>query len=573
MNGSCQKRWEAPLRAPETYINALVDRSIHPVLAQMFYRRGYTDPAQALEFLRPYGKDDNPFRLKGMDDAVYRLRMAIRNKEPIAVYGDFDADGVTSTVLLVQVLERLGADARPYIPDRVDEGYGLNTPALKYLADQGIRVVITVDCGIRSVKEVEAANQFGLDVIISDHHSVGSILPPALAVLNPKQPDCSYPEKMLAGVGLAYKLAQALYMEAQRRGYKKNSEWRPQDWLDLVAVGTVADIAPLVGENRMLVQEGLKRLNQPDRPGLKALYGVAGVKLGGVNATSIGFFIGPRINAAGRLRSAMLSYDLLQATEMSKASRLASELDSINQQRQQKTDQMQSWAEEGMPGDPADEPLLFAADPRFERGVVGLVASRLTEQYYRPSAVVQVGEEESHGSCRSIPEFHITHALEQCDDLLERYGGHAAAAGFTVRNENIEPLQERLLDIAAGELADQELMPALVIDAELPLSQLDLALADALAQLEPTGEGNRTPLFAAHGVSIQDRRTVGAEGKHLKLIVSDGSAPMDAITFRRGSEIDTLPEKVDIAYHLEAGEWNNQRRIQINIQDIRPAKE
>lgn len=573
MNGSYLKRWEAPPRAPETYINALADYNIHPVLAQMFYRRGYADPTQALEFLSPYRKDDNPFRLKGMDDAVYRLRMAIRDKEPIAVYGDFDADGVTSTVLLVQVLERLGADVRPYIPDRVDEGYGLNTPALKSLADQNVRLVITVDCGIRSVREVEEANRFGLDIIISDHHSVGSAVPPALAVINPKQPGCPYPEKMLAGVGLAYKLAQALYMEAQRRGYKKGGEWRPQDWLDLVAVGTVADIAPLVGENRMLVQEGLKRLNQPDRPGLKALYGVAGVKLGCVNTTSIGFFIGPRINAAGRLRSAMLSYELLQATEMSKAARLAADLDTINQQRQHKTDQMQSWAVENMPGDPADEPLLFSADPRFEQGVVGLVASRLTEQYYRPSVVVQVGQGESHGSCRSIPEFHITHALELCDDLLERYGGHAAAAGFTVRNENIEPLQERLFDVAVEELADQDLMPSLIIDAELPLGQVNFALADALAELEPTGEGNRAPLFVARSVSIQDRRTVGAEGKHLKLMVSDGAASMDAIAFRRGDELESLPEKVDIAYCLESNEWNNQRRVQLTIQDIRPAEE
>jgi len=229
---------------------------------------------------------------------------------------------------------------------------------------------------------------------------------------------------------------------------------------------------------------------------------------------------------------------------------------------------MQSWAEEGIPGEPADEPILFSADPRFERGVVGLVASRLTEQYYRPSAVVQVGKEKSHGSCRSIPEFHITHALEQCDDLLERYGGHAAAAGFTVHNENIEPLQERLFDIAAEELAEKELIPTLVIDAELPLHQANLELADALSKLEPTGEGNQTPLFMAHDVVIQDRHTVGSEGKHLKLLVSDGAAPMEAIAFRRGNEVDTLPERVNIAYHLEANEWNNQRRLQINIQDI-----
>ncbi|MBN1429746.1 MAG: single-stranded-DNA-specific exonuclease RecJ [Anaerolineae bacterium] len=569
MNGSYQKRWELPPPVPEDYVDHLTRLQIHPVLAQVFYRRGYAEPAQVIEFLSPYSQDDNPFRLKGMEDAVYRLRLAIRKKEPIAVYGDFDADGVTATVLLSQVLEQLGAVVSPYIPDRVDEGYGLNTLALKRLADQGVRVVLTVDCGIRSVREVEDGNRFGLDIIITDHHSVGASVPPALAIINPKQPDCPYPEKMLAGVGLAYKLAQGLYMEAQRRGYKKNSEWRPEDWLDLVAIGTVADIVPLLGENRMLVQEGLRRLNRPNRPGLKALYGVSGVKLGEVNAMSIGFFIGPRINAAGRLKSAMLSYDLLQVSDMSKATQLASDLNDINQQRQRKTDEMQAWAEENIPGDPADEPILFSADPRFERGVVGLVASRLTELYYRPSAVVQVGQDESHGSCRSIPEFHFTHALDQCADLLERYGGHAAAAGFTVRNDNIELLQERLFDIAAEALADKELLPALVIDARLPLHQADLDLVDALAQLEPTGEGNRTPLFESQGVEIRDRHTVGADGKHLKLLLSDGSTSLEAIAFRRGNEIDTLPDRVDIAYHLESSQWHNQRRLQINIQDIR----
>ncbi|MBN1313221.1 MAG: single-stranded-DNA-specific exonuclease RecJ [Anaerolineae bacterium] len=568
VNGSYQKRWEIPSPAPGHYIDNLVRHDIHPVLAQIFYSRGYTEPAQALEFLCPYSKDDNPFRLKGMEDAVYRLRLAIRNKEPIAVYGDFDADGVTATVLLTQVLRQLGAIVSPYIPDRVDEGYGLNTPALKNLAGQGVRVVVTVDCGIRSIREIEEGNRAGLDIIITDHHSVGAAVPPALSIINPKQPDCPYPEKMLAGVGLAYKLAQGLYMEAKRRGYKKGGDWRPEDWLDLVAIGTVADIVPLVGENRVLVRDGLKRLNHPERPGLKALYGVAGVKLGNVNAMSIGFFIGPRINAAGRLRSAMLSYELLQADQMSKAAQLATELNDVNQLRQRKTDEMQTWAEESIPGDPADEPILFSADPRFERGVVGLVASRLTEQYYRPSAVVQVGQEESHGSCRSIPEFHITHALEQCDDLLERYGGHAAAAGFTVSNENIEPLQERLFDIAAEELAEKELIPTLVIDTELPLQQANLELVDALARLEPTGEGNQTPLFMAQDVVIRDRHTVGTDGKHLKLAISDGTSSLEAIAFRRGDEVDTLPERVNIAYHLEVNEWNNQRRLQLNIQDI-----
>jgi single-stranded-DNA-specific exonuclease len=564
-------QWKLPIPVPEEFVAQMAERAIHPIVAQILYRRGFADPDQAVDLLAAYHKDDNPFGLKGMTEAVYRLRMAIRNREAIAVYGDFDCDGVSATVVLTQALLRLGANVRPYIPSRVDEGYGLNSPALQSLAEEGIKLVVTVDCGIRSVQEVADGNRYGLDIIISDHHSLGPEMPPALAVINPKQEGCAYPEKMLAGVGLAYKVAQALYMEAHRRGYDKGDGWHPSDWLDLVAIGTVADIAPLIGENRMLVQDGLKKLNSPQRPGLKALYGVAGVKPGRVSATTIGFLLGPRINAAGRLRSASLAFDLLSSVEMSQAVRLAEELNSLNQERQQKTDQMQGWAEEILPADLPSESLLFAADPRFEQGVVGLVASRLTEAYYRPSVVVQMGDEESHGSCRSIPEFHITHALDQCSDLLERHGGHAAAAGFTVRNDRIDPLRERLHDIAHQELDGQELIPSLNIDAELPLGEVSFEVADALAGLEPTGEANRMPLFIARDLSIVERRLVGAEGKHLKLALTDGASRAEAIAFRMGAQLGSLPERIDVAYHLEADEWNERRRLQLNLRDIRPA--
>lgn len=564
--------WNIAPPAPVSFVERMEGLGIHPILAQVLYRRGFTTPEEARSFLNFYDEDDNPFRLKGMVEAVYRLRMAIRRKESIAVYGDFDCDGVCATVLLVQVLQKLGAIVRPYIPDRVDEGYGLNSPALKKLAEEGIRVVVTVDCGIRSIREVEDANAYGLDVIISDHHSVGPNPPPALAVINPKQEGCAYPEKMLAGVGLAYKMAQALYMEAQRRGYKGGEGWRPEDWLDLVAIGTVADIAPLRGENRALVQEGLRRLNSPQRPGLQALYGTASIKPGRVNTVTIGFVIGPRINAAGRLRSALLAYDLLSAPDQASAAPLAQQLDQLNQERQQKTLEMQAWAEESFAGDPEDEPLLFAADPRFEQGVVGLVASRLTEQYYRPSVVVQVGERESHASCRSIPEFHITHALEACADLLERYGGHAAAAGFTVLTENLEVVSERLWTLAAEALADLELAPTLDIDAELKLDQITLDLVKALQRLEPTGEGNPPPLFVTRGLIVKGRFPVGADGQHLKLQLSDGATTMEAIAYRQGDQLEVLPEIADVAYHLEINEWNGAQRVQMNLQDIRPAE-
>ncbi|MBN1120253.1 MAG: single-stranded-DNA-specific exonuclease RecJ [Anaerolineae bacterium] len=571
MNGHRPKRWRIAPDAPNSFVSQLAQQSIHPVLAQVLHRRGFTTVEAVQDFLKLYEADDNPFRMKGMVEAVYRLRMAIRHKEPVAVYGDFDADGVTSTTLLTEALTRLGADVRPYIPDRVDEGYGLNSPALKTLAEDGIQVVVSVDCGIRSLQEVADARSYGIDMIITDHHSVGQEVPPAVAVINPKQPGCPYPEKMLAGVGVTYKIVQALFMEAQRRGYTRGGEWRPEDWLDLVAIGTVADIVPLRGENRVLVSQGLKALNKPHRPGLRALYGEARIRPGQVTTTTIGFMIGPRINAAGRLRTAMLAYNLLTASDTKQGARLAEQLNNINRERQEKTFEMQEWAEALFPGEPDDEPLLFAADPRFEQGIVGLVASRLTDQYYRPSVVVQVGQGESHGSCRSIPEFHITEALDQCGDLLERYGGHAAAAGFTVQNSNIEELSERLWNIAAEELGDQELIPTLDIDAELTLKQASRELVEALDLLEPTGEANPLPIFLTCGLDVAERNVIGAEGRHLKLRLSDGDSTIEAIAYRWGDAIGDLPDRLDVAYHLEINEWNGQQRLQLNIQDMKPS--
>lgn len=568
-----KKQWLIAPQAPQSYVDALRKCGIQPVLSQIFHRRGFKTPESALDFLGLYQHDVNPFLLKGMPEAVERIWAAIENKERIAVYGDFDCDGVTSTVLLTEALRQLGAETvQPYIPDRVDEGYGLNSPALKYLADKGCKVVITVDCGIRSITEVIDGNSYGLDMIISDHHSIGPEIPPALAVINPKQDSCAYPEKMLAGVGLAYKILQGLFEEAGQRGRLPEGV-SPDQWLDLVAIGTVADIAPLRGENRLLVQRGLEMLNRPGRIGLRALYGVAGIKPGYVTSTTIGFMIGPRINAAGRLRSATLAGKLLATRDQDEAGRLAHELNVVNQERQQKTREMQDWAEQTMPGDPAEKSLLFSADAKYEQGVVGLVASRLTEQYYRPSVVVQVGEEESHGSCRSIPEFHITHALDECSEFLERYGGHAAAAGFTVGNENIEPLRERLEALAETELAKRELAPVLEIDAELPLSECTLYLAGELQKLEPCGEANPAPLFMTRRVMIQERRLVGAEGRHLKLVLSDGGIPVEAIAFRMGEQSDQIPEYVDVAYRLETNEWNGNQRLQLQIEDIRPVEE
>ncbi len=454
--------------------------------------------------------------------------------------------------------------AQPYIPDRVDEGYGLNDEALTILKkEKNADLVITVDCGIRSVREVEHANQIGLDMIITDHHSLGSKIPPALAVINPKRADSAYPELMLAGVGIAYKLAQAL-----RQAFPDWVQFEETDLLDLVALGTVADLAPLQGENRKLVMDGLKVLNSCKRPGLDALARVSGLKPGSMSAESISFALGPRINAAGRLSHAYDAARLLALNNFLMAHEQARKLNALNRERQRITTQLTKEAEEQI--DP-EAPLLFAADSGFLPGVVGLVASRLTEKYYRPSIIIEQGEAESRGSCRSIPEFHITDALDQVQDLLVRHGGHAQAAGFTIGNENLPEFQRRMTEIATAELAGKELYPTLVIDAEVDLLDIDWALFNVLQDLEPTGEANDKPVFMSRNVQVYSHRAVGQDGAHLQLEVGDpdGRTKLRCIAFRQGAWAGGLPERIDLAYMLGVNEWNGRKTLQLLVQDIR----
>lgn len=541
---------------------------LHPVLLQVLYNRGLKEKNHIQAFIEgQYLESTDPFLLPDMEKAIARIGQAIERDETIIVYGDFDADGVTSTVLLTEALRGLGIDrqqAQPYIPDRIDEGYGLNEDALTYLKEEkNAGLVISVDCGIRSIREVEHANQLGLDMIISDHHSLGSRMPPALAVINPKRTDSSYPEEMLAGVGIAYKIAQAL-----RQSFPEQAQFDETNLLDLVALGTVADLAPLQGENRKLVMDGLKVLNTCQRPGLDALARVSGLKPGSMSAESIAFALGPRINAAGRLSHAYDAAKLLALNNFLMAHEQAKKLNALNRERQRITTQLTKEAEERI--DP-DAPLIFAADPAFLPGIVGLVASRLTEKYYRPSIIVEQGEAESRGSCRSIPEFHITDALDQVQDLLVRHGGHAQAAGFTIYNENLPEFERRITEIAAAELADKELSPTLVIDAEVNLIDVDWALQNVLEDLEPTGEANDRPVFMSRDVSVYNHRAVGQDGAHLQLEVGDGDGriKLRCIAFRQGAWAGGLPDKIDLAYMLGVNEWNGRRTLQLLVKDIR----
>ena len=567
-----QREWALAQRAPAEHLQRY--RGFSPLLAQILYNRGFEEPAAAQEFITGVDLSYDPFQLKDMEAAVGRIDDAIAEREPIAVYGDFDADGLCATALMAQTLRALGADVAAYIPDRADEGYGLNTPALEKLSRRGIKLVITVDCGIRSIEEIAAGGRAGLDIIVTDHHSIGPELPPALAVINPQREDCAG-EARMAGAGVAFMLAQALLMrrwETDRANYP--SELGRSDLLDLVALGTVADVVPLNADlNRRLVRHGLNTINEMRRPGIAALAKVAGLKPGSVRARDIGFRLGPRINAAGRLGSAMTAYRLLMADSIEAAMPRAQELQALNEERQQKTRRAQAAISEQIALD-EDAPLIFAGDENIQSGIVGLVAGRLAEAHYRPAIIFEIGDGHSRASCRSIPEFNITRALDECADLLLRHGGHAMAAGFTVPNSNVELLRAELTRKAAASLQGQTLKPRLPIDAEIQLEELSDNLLRELEMLEPTGQQNDSATFLSRGLKASRCRRVGGDGRHLKLKVADQrGAQIDAIGFGLGEWAGQMPRRIDAAFKVEMNEWHGRRAPQLRLLDIRPAED
>ncbi len=564
-----RKQWRFADPAPDGYFAAFPDLP-RPV-AQTLYNRGYQEPTAARAFLDGVEPDQNPFNLRGMQDAVRRLRDAIRKGEPIVVYGDYDVDGVTATALLVHMLHSLGATVRPYIPDRFEEGYGVNAIALEKLAGSGAKVVVTVDCGIRSHAETALGRKLGLDIIVTDHHEPADPMPgAAVAIICPRQARCNYATKSLAGVGLAYKLAQAMYLVDQSTPTgKRRGGVTPEDLLDLVVLGTVADMAPLVLENRSLVRRGIQTLNATRRPGLRALFRAARLEMGRISIDQLSYIIAPRLNAAGRLEHAMTSYSLLMTPQAERAEALAAKLEEQNRQRQSMTEEALAAARPFALGQLDDSRLIFVADGSYKSGVVGLVANRLMEEFYRPAVVVEMGAEESRGSGRSVPEINIVEMLDQCKDLLVRHGGHRAAAGFTVRNDRLPQLETRLRDLVDTALPVAP-TPTLGIDAVLPLVDVTEPVWSAFERLAPFGQQNSSPLLATLGVTVCDAKLVGVN--HLKLIVADNAGnTREAIAFRRGEWLPNLPPIIDIAYQLELNRWNGSVQAQMNIKDIRPS--
>ena len=529
---------------------------------QVLFNRGLTSLDSARAYLEATEPIYDPSLLIGMQKAVDRLALAIRSSQPVAIYGDYDVDGVTATVLLVEVIRALGGTVEEYIPDRFEEGYGLNCDALDKLHADGVQVVVTVDCGIRSPVEAQHARQLGIDLIISDHHHPRGSLPEAFSVVCPKQDGDTYPNKDISGVGLAYKIADALI------SLFPESELNSEKWLDLVALGTVADVVPLTGENRVLVRKGLEVIHTGSRLGLVILANISGVRADQVNAGDIGFKLGPRLNAAGRLENARASFQLLAATDTREAGKLAAELDGLNARRQKETADSVVVAEQ-IARTSSSGAIYFAGYGLFNEGIVGLIASKLTEAHYRPSIAARIQEETTRASCRSIPEFHITEALDECAEYLVRHGGHAMAAGFTVRNDRLEEFLEKLFSIAERQLGGLALVPTLKIDCEVPLRSLNRELLPYLEKLNPTGAQNPGAVFLSRGMTMSEARRIGADGKHLRMRVKQDGPAMNAIAFGFGDWVDRSAEKIDLAYRLELNEYNGFSSLQLNVVDIR----
>jgi len=557
-----------------------------PYFRQILFNRGIENAADALAYLNADFPVHDPFLLLDMDKAAQRLLQAIDHQEGIVIYGDYDVDGVSATALMVLVLQKYGARVHRYIPNRFDEGYGLNIDSIALLADSGAKVILTVDCGIRSPREAEFAQEKGIDLIISDHHHPKDELPKAYAVVCQKREGDPYPFKDLAGVGLAYKIAQALHI------LRPMKDCCVEDWLDLVALGTVADIVPLTDENRTLVRRGINQIRLGSRLGIQSLSGAAGKEVARVTSTDIGFILGPRLNAAGRMDSALKSYELLVTDSVARAGLLAQELDNQNYERQKATKRAQDAAKAKIGeetrqnlisalfkvpslDDPVEDTDAYLPGEEIYPGIVGLVAAKLTEHYYRPSIAGFVEQEVCRASCRSIPEFHITQALDECSDLLVRHGGHAMAAGFTIKLERLDEFLTRMNEIADRELASLDLRQKIKVDCEVPVNLIKPGFFKELEKLQPTGMNNPSALFFARGVTFSEMKLMGKEGNHLRGTL-EGCLINQAVAFNQACWYEVWKEKsprFDVLYSIEINRYFEKETQQVNIRDMRIAEE
>ncbi|WP_418792255.1 single-stranded-DNA-specific exonuclease RecJ [Phosphitispora sp. TUW77] len=544
---------------------------ISKVVAQILINRGINTTEEARKFLS--GNLDllhDPFLMKHMEKAVSRIRRAVAKGEKVRIFGDYDVDGVTSTAILLKALHGIGADTDYYIPQRLTEGYGMNQDAVRAAGRDGVNLIITVDCAISAVAEVGLANSLGIDVIVTDHHEPPAELPEAFAIINPRQVDCTYPFKDLAGAGVAFKLGQSLLEQTDIRELREMTEF--------LSLGTIADIVPLKNENRVFVKEGLRLLGSTENTGLRALMDECGIDINNVDTRNVAFQIAPRINAAGRLGDAGICVRLLLSQDEEEARALAAELSLLNSKRQRLEAGIYEEALEMIRTtgiDPQKEKVIVLAKEGWHQGVIGIVASKLAKEYYRPVVLLSIEGEIAKGSARSIPSFNIYEAFRACRDYLTRYGGHSQAAGLTIDKENIEGFNEAINRYANLNMTEDDLVPEVFIDSEVELSELDEKLFGQLAMLAPYGCQNPDPVLTLRGAGVLDYRSVGSNGLHLKLRITDTRLVMDGIGFNLAFQSQALKDDklIDLVFVLEKNEWNGSTSLQLNVKDFRPAQQ
>jgi single-stranded-DNA-specific exonuclease len=552
---------------------SLKDTNLSETILKLLVLRGIDKQEDVRFFLNPdYDRDmHDPFLFVQMGNVVERIRQAKESGEKVAIFGDYDADGITSSVIIKETLDELGVENLVYIPDKKTEGYGINTGAIDYFLEKGVKLIISVDCGITNIKEIAYANEKSINVIVVDHHHVPEAIPAALAIINPHMEGSGYPFRELAGVGVAFKVVQAVYdrLLAEK---KEQTKWM----LDLVAIGTIADCVPLVDENRIIAKYGMIVLSKTRRIGLRELCTVGRINVeSGVSDTQkISFHVAPRINAAGRIDHANVAFELLSEQDVPRARELALEIEGHNQKRQKITEQVAGEVRVLADNMFKDSKLIFAVGEHFPVGVVGLVAGKIAQEYNKPVVILQKGEKVSVGSLRSIPIVNIVESLGKCSDHLVKFGGHAQAAGITVANENIESLHKALSEIVEKEIGENDITPEIAIDLKVDPADIDFDLLDALEKLRPFGEGNREPIFLTENLVVDESRIVGNGNKHLKLKLraQDGTPKIfDAISFNGMKKLPLLSAgmEVNAVFSLQKDEWNGNSKIQMNIVDIK----
>jgi len=538
--------------------------NISPILAKILINRNLTDVKEARDFLfGDISSTFDPFLLKGMDKAVARIKEALNKREHIMVYGDYDVDGISSIALLKIIFRQLGRDVLTYIPNRLEEGYGLNKKAVEFARDKRISLIITADCGIGAIEEVDLANSFGIDVIVTDHHEIKKDkMPEAHSIINPHQAGCAYPFKHLAGVGIAYKLAQALM---------KKKYYPLEEHLDLVALGTVADIVPQKGENRVFTKLGVARLNETNKAGLKSLISAAGIGKRDISTSDIGYVLGPRINAMGRIGSPDIALNLLLTDNKVEADKLAGILNQENRNRQRIEKEILEEAISMVERDInfKEHRVIVLAKEGWHAGVIGIVSSRIQEKYYRPAILIAIEDDVGKGSARSIDNFNLFNALINSKEYLIDFGGHEAACGLSIYRKDIDKFNEEINKYAKENIKDADLLPKLDIDIDMPLSELNFDLINELELLKPYGPDNPRPVFLSSGIALRNEpKFIARNG--FKIWVSSGSVTCEAISFRRElMEVPKAGQTVDIAYSPSINNWQGIDSIQLDLCDIK----